>query len=308
MMTKGFLEEVYHKWKAPDKNHDWDIWFRSTEVRAGRECVVPDVSRTFHGGMEGAHINGIMTHAHFTAHPVTNVSYVKLNVERMTQTAYEEDLYKTLEGSNVYYLDNVHHPCSEDYVPKNFTDGPVVIFFSMTSKDHHLGWKKMGACLGVWNLDPRSNHRGLFRLTYYGTDLYLIGFPYSDYSYLRGAHTHVVVDPKEEEEYILGQRTLENRAHYKVEYLEKLAPYLAVDGRRVDKWMSQDDKHNPPLHLPRYLPLPLHPRLLHHPTTHHKPLPLQPHPLTPTKPRKSPQKTRNKPKTSNLKISRSGSR
>uniref|UniRef100_A0A0P4VUJ7 Alpha-1,3-mannosyl-glycoprotein 2-beta-N-acetylglucosaminyltransferase n=1 Tax=Scylla olivacea TaxID=85551 RepID=A0A0P4VUJ7_SCYOL len=252
MMTKGFLEEVYHKWKAPDKNHDWDIWFRSTEVRAGRECVVPDVSRTFHGGMEGAHINGIMTHAHFTAHPVTNVSYVKLNVERMTQTAYEEDLYKTLEGSNVYYLDNVHHPCSEDYVPKNFTDGPVVIFFSMTSKDHHLGWKKMGACLGVWNLDPRSNHRGLFRLTYYGTDLYLIGFPYSDY--------------------------------------------------------SQDDKHNPPLHLPRYLPLPLHPRLLHHPTTHHKPLPLQPHPLTPTKPRKSPQKTRNKPKTSNLKISRSGSR
>ncbi|KAK8379472.1 hypothetical protein O3P69_019403 [Scylla paramamosain] len=149
MMTKGFLEEVYDKWKAPDKNHDWDIWFRSTEVRAGRECVVPDVSRTFHGGVEGAHIKGVMTHAYFTAHPVTNASYVKLNVD----------------------------------------------------------------------------------------------------SYLRGAHTHVVVDPKEEEEYILGKRTLENRAHYRVPYLEKLAPYLAVDGRRVDEWMSQDDKSNLPLHF-----------------------------------------------------------
>ncbi|XP_050717401.1 protein O-linked-mannose beta-1,2-N-acetylglucosaminyltransferase 1-like [Eriocheir sinensis] len=235
MVTRSFVDEVYDRWKTAEKDHDWDIWFRSTEVRGGRECVVPDVSRTYHAGATGAHINGLLSHIFFTAHPVTSTTDIKIqNVHRLIQTAYEEDLYRVLEGDNVLFLDNVKHPCSRDYVPKNFTAGPVVIFFSMTGKDHHLGWKKMGACLGVWNLDTRSHHRGLFRLTYYSTELYLIGYPYSDYSYIRGWWTHVVIEPGPREEVLLGERTIENRARYRLPHLEHLAPYLVVEGRRED--------------------------------------------------------------------------
>ncbi len=36
---------------------DWDMWMRLGEVRRGRECVVPDVSRTFHFGSLGLNMN-----------------------------------------------------------------------------------------------------------------------------------------------------------------------------------------------------------------------------------------------------------
>ncbi len=36
---------------------DWDMWMRLGEVRRGRECIVPDVSRTFHFGSLGLNMN-----------------------------------------------------------------------------------------------------------------------------------------------------------------------------------------------------------------------------------------------------------
>lgn len=37
---------------------DWDMWMRMPEQRRGRECVIPDVSRSYHFGIVGLNMNG----------------------------------------------------------------------------------------------------------------------------------------------------------------------------------------------------------------------------------------------------------
>ncbi|KAK3865366.1 hypothetical protein Pcinc_029025 [Petrolisthes cinctipes] len=231
MITRPLFEEIYDQWPSPNEKHDWDVWLRSSAVRGSRECVVPDVSRTFHYGVSGEHIQGVLTHAHFTAHVITATPAIRLqNVHRMMQSEYEEDLHKTLEGDNVYFLNSTKHPCTRNYIPRNFTDGPVVVFISMTGSDNHLGWKKMGACLGVWNLDQRSHHHGLFSLNLYTTKLYIIGYPFSDYSYLKPWWVHVVRESRlGREELLLGRRTLINRVRFPLPSLQHLAPHLLTE-------------------------------------------------------------------------------
>ena len=50
---------------------DWDMWMRLPMVQQGRECLVPEVSRTFHFGSTGAHLTGYF-HANFYAHTSFN--------------------------------------------------------------------------------------------------------------------------------------------------------------------------------------------------------------------------------------------
>jgi len=47
---------------------DWDMWMRLPEVRRGRECLVPDVSRTFHFGSLGLNMNSYFQEAYFKKH------------------------------------------------------------------------------------------------------------------------------------------------------------------------------------------------------------------------------------------------
>lgn len=37
---------------------DWDMWMRMPEQRRGRECIIPDVSRSYHFGIVGLNMNG----------------------------------------------------------------------------------------------------------------------------------------------------------------------------------------------------------------------------------------------------------
>ncbi|XP_042860084.1 protein O-linked-mannose beta-1,2-N-acetylglucosaminyltransferase 1-like [Penaeus japonicus] len=229
MLTRSLLEEIYPQWKSPDKEHDWDVWLRSAEIRAGRECVVPDVSRTFHNGVVGAHINGVLTQSQFAGHAVTAEADVRLNdVDKMTMLEYEKYLYGILESDNIYYLNTTRHPCSKAYVPRNFTDGPVVIFITMESNEQHGTWRKIASCLGVWHLDTRSHHRGLFRLSYYETELFIIGYPFSDYSYLKPWWVHVMVESDEQDEILINRMTLDNRLRFRRPELESLSPFLLL--------------------------------------------------------------------------------
>ena len=37
---------------------DWDMWMRMPEQRRGRECIIPDISRSYHFGIVGLNMNG----------------------------------------------------------------------------------------------------------------------------------------------------------------------------------------------------------------------------------------------------------
>ncbi|KAK7065700.1 Protein O-linked-mannose beta-1,2-N-acetylglucosaminyltransferase 1, partial [Halocaridina rubra] len=122
MLTRQFFDEIYPVWKSSTEEHDWDVWLRDAKIRGGRECIIPDVSRTFHNSASGAHIKTLLAQAHFVGHAVTSQADIVLHrVDRMIQEKYEEDLYGILESDNIYYLNTTLHPCSRNFLPRNFT-------------------------------------------------------------------------------------------------------------------------------------------------------------------------------------------
>ncbi len=59
------------------------MWMRLNEVRKGRECVVPDVSRTYHFGSTGINMNSYFQDVYFNKHNFNTDPDVRLsNVER----------------------------------------------------------------------------------------------------------------------------------------------------------------------------------------------------------------------------------
>lgn len=68
LRRKLYKEELESKWPTPDKYWDWDMWMRLPDVRKGRECIVPDVSRTFHFGSSGLNMNSYFQDMYFKKH------------------------------------------------------------------------------------------------------------------------------------------------------------------------------------------------------------------------------------------------
>ena len=44
---------------------DWDWWLTWEDLRKGRDVVSPEVSRTFHAGSAGLHVNGFEQELYF---------------------------------------------------------------------------------------------------------------------------------------------------------------------------------------------------------------------------------------------------
>ena len=57
---------------------DWDMWMRLDEIRKGRECVVPDVSRTYHFGSSGLNMNSYFQDVYFKKHSFNTERHVEL--------------------------------------------------------------------------------------------------------------------------------------------------------------------------------------------------------------------------------------
>ena len=49
------------------------MWMRLDTVRKGRECVIPDVSRTFHFGASGLNMNPYFHERYFKKHVINKI-------------------------------------------------------------------------------------------------------------------------------------------------------------------------------------------------------------------------------------------
>ena len=75
MLSKElYLTELERRWPKPTDFWDWDMWMRAGDQRKGRECIIPDTSRTFHFGAKGLNVNGFFEDMYFTKHAVNSVS------------------------------------------------------------------------------------------------------------------------------------------------------------------------------------------------------------------------------------------
>ncbi|KAF2367929.1 Glycosyl transferase family 13 [Trinorchestia longiramus] len=206
-------------------------FFESPHVRAERECVIPAVSRTFHYGLTGAHVNGVLTQAHFAGHLMSASEVpVTLRTERLLQIEYEQDLYDLLQHPSTVFLNSTLHPCHHNMLPKNFTQFPLVVAFTMVTSEDYTAWARLGGCHGLWQMDTRGHHRGLFRFHYYNTSVLAIGYPFSEYSWMVPPHVHVVrTFDVEHEQHDLNALVSKNRQRFRVPDLEPFISYLLLE-------------------------------------------------------------------------------
>uniref|UniRef100_A0A4W2FLA6 Protein O-linked-mannose beta-1,2-N-acetylglucosaminyltransferase n=1 Tax=Bos indicus x Bos taurus TaxID=30522 RepID=A0A4W2FLA6_BOBOX len=175
-----YKEELEPKWPTPEKLWDWDMWMRMPEQRRGRECIIPDVSRSYHFGIVGLNMNGYFHEAYFKKHKFNTVPGVQLrNVDSLKKDAYEVEVHRLLSEAEV--LDHSKNPCEDSFLPD--TEGHTyVAFIRMEKDDDFTTWTQLAKCLRIWDLDVRGNHRGLWRLFRKKNHFLVVGVPASPYS------------------------------------------------------------------------------------------------------------------------------
>ncbi|XP_023194747.1 protein O-linked-mannose beta-1,2-N-acetylglucosaminyltransferase 1 [Xiphophorus maculatus] len=194
-----YKDELEPKWPTPEKLWDWDMWMRMPEQRKGRECIIPDVSRSYHFGIIGLNMNGYFHEVYFKKHKFNTIPNVQLrNVESLRKDAYEVEMQKLLREAEL--LDHSRNPCEDSFVPD--TEGKTyVMFIKMESELDTSTWTELAKCLHVWDLDVRGYHRGLWRLFRKRNHILVIAVPISPYSVKKPAALapiHLEPPPKEE--------------------------------------------------------------------------------------------------------------
>lgn len=102
LKRKLYKEELESRWPSVDRQHDWDMWIRTPDVRKGRECIVPDVSRTYHFGSKGINMNSYFQGQYFSKHAINMIpQYNFKNVNLMTEHAYEEYIINLVRTGHV---------------------------------------------------------------------------------------------------------------------------------------------------------------------------------------------------------------
>lgn len=194
-----YKDELEPKWPTPEKLWDWDMWMRMPEQRKGRECVIPDVSRSYHFGIIGLNMNGYFHEVYFKKHKFNTVPNVQLkNVDSLKKEAYEAEIHRLLKEAEV--LDHSKNPCEDSFLPDS--EGKTYIMFIKMESETDTGtWTELAKCLHVWDLDVRGNHRGLWRLFRKKNHVLVVAVPVSPYSWrkpLAVTPIHLEPPPKEE--------------------------------------------------------------------------------------------------------------
>ncbi|KAJ7354813.1 hypothetical protein OS493_029819 [Desmophyllum pertusum] len=178
LSRKLYKDELEPKWPRPTDFWDWDMWMRYHEQRKDRECIIPDISRTYHFGAQGLNVNPYMQNSYFTGHALNTQPDVKFDVDVMYKDNYEKEIERLLRGAEI--LDHSITPCTnpKDFVP--FTNDKIYAFFiRMDNSYDFTSWYNVASCLKIWDLDPRGYHKSVWRLWLNGNHVLIVGCPAS---------------------------------------------------------------------------------------------------------------------------------
>ncbi|XP_067315943.1 protein O-linked-mannose beta-1,2-N-acetylglucosaminyltransferase 1 [Pseudorasbora parva] len=194
-----YKDELEPKWPTPEKLWDWDMWMRMPEQRKGRECVIPDVSRSYHFGIIGLNMNGYFHEVYFKKHKFNTIPNVPMkNVDSLKKDPYEIEIQNLLSEAEV--LDHSKNPCDDSFIPD--TEGKTfVMFIKMEQETDTNTWTELAKCLHVWDLDVRGYHKGLWRLFRKKNHVLVVAVPISPYSVKKPNNVtpiHLEPAPKEE--------------------------------------------------------------------------------------------------------------
>lgn len=186
MMKKSILiDEMMPAWKPTWTSWDWDMWFRTEDVALYRECVVPDVSRTYHFAYLGGHVYSYLQFQYYSDKSLNTVPDVELyNISSMTYANYRRSLYNVMPALRVPPVKPSYRTCF-DMFPETADPEerkrPYLLAFTMKHAYDRAGIHNILTCLGLWDLDVRGDHQGMWRFFINGNPVIIVGMPFSEY-------------------------------------------------------------------------------------------------------------------------------
>jgi len=180
LSRKLFKNELEIKWPRPDEYVDWDMWTRLPAIRKGRECIIPDISRTYHFGGKGLNVGGYMQALYFEKHAINKQAHVTMNVDKMYKDSYEKEIHRLLSVAEI--LDHNKTPCAnrDDFIPET-RDKIYVFYIKMEAADDFTTWNNVASCLRMWDLDARGFHKSMWRFWLKKNHVLVVGCPASEY-------------------------------------------------------------------------------------------------------------------------------
>lgn len=203
-----YKRELEPNWPAADQPHDWDMWIRTQAIRKSRECVIPDVSRTFHFGSVGTNINSHFQRQYFSKHafiPLVDHRTRFRDLDKLSQKEYESHIEQLLSRARVLapirgqnstdllcsLADSAARPSSLYSSDASVNGGNAtssVIYIEMIDEQDHTNWLKLARCWRIWDLDARGQHKSMWRLFLSGRAIFVVGVPASPYSRFKPPH------------------------------------------------------------------------------------------------------------------------
>ena len=182
LSKKLFKEELEPNWPGPDKMWDWDLWMRQPSIRKNRECVIPDISRTFHFGSTGINMNSYFHHLYFDKRKINLDPGVKLtNIDSMTKDNYEKKMHLLVRDA--VEVDHEASPCEAKFLDGDSIISSAYVAYVKVDKDTVLDeFKKLFKCLKLWDLDVRGLHKNSFQTYINNKHVIFVAYPLSPYS------------------------------------------------------------------------------------------------------------------------------
>lgn len=182
LSRKLFKTELEPNWPGPDKLWDWDLWMRLPDRRKNRECIIPDVSRTFHFGSSGLNMNSYFHQVYFNEHKLNDLPDVELkNVDLLTKDNYEKLMHTLVRQSVV--LKHQLSPCEKEFIDDRAPPSSTfVAYISVTPETVYSVFIQLCKCLKVWDLDIRGIHQYSLRTFIKEKQVVFVAYPLSPYS------------------------------------------------------------------------------------------------------------------------------
>ena len=173
LSRKLWENELMSKWP---RTH-WDHWMRDEKQYASRDCVYPEVTRTFHAGIKGTFMD-LNTHEKY----FKDVGYQTDNSFRWTglewqtitpRTGYDANLRSLVEGGEV--VDNIETLSSP--APEGSAQAgkhKIVWIHVPDYKNPRQPFKPIGNYFHIWHEIERANYNGVHRFWFNNHPVILI--------------------------------------------------------------------------------------------------------------------------------------
>ncbi|XP_069970984.1 protein O-linked-mannose beta-1,2-N-acetylglucosaminyltransferase 1 [Penaeus vannamei] len=183
MVTRAYAEEVVLKWVPPGLG-DWDFWLTWEDLRKNRDVVFPEVSRTFHAGSAGVHVTGFEQESVFNRMIYNSEPEVELDVREVVRDRYDQRLTSDLERA--LELTPPRDVCAMTWVPRDSSVPVAIYVYAENSNDRHWGYRLFLSCFLTYDENTHEIYKGVIRLRWHGTVVYLVGCPTSPFCSSRG--------------------------------------------------------------------------------------------------------------------------